>query len=200
MFFRIWECNSKRMRNMHFPVNIASVAIVLIPLIVHSCAAANSSAPTYYHGLLSDVLEIYNNEHNLSITPLCGQHLESIQMGINVKEIWAMKREYSFTSACSLMLCNYRWKCQTYNHCGIPMWKCSSYYTTKFWFELHAIFLDWTHCVCNSLAQWICIKQSADTTFSVKLWSQSNELKKHHLMSLETNIFNFFGVFVAVFG
>lgn len=94
-------CNSNRKRNMHSSVNIASVAIVLMQLIVHSCSAANSSAPTYYHGLLSDVLEIYNNENNLSITPLCGQQLESIQMGINVKEIWAMKREYSFTSTCN---------------------------------------------------------------------------------------------------
>lgn len=79
---------------MSYPVKNAIVAIVFIQLIVQSSFAANSSVPAYYHGLLSDVLQIYNNENHLSISALCGQQLESIQMGLNVKDIWAMKCKY----------------------------------------------------------------------------------------------------------
>lgn len=80
---------------MNYPVKNGIAVIVLIQLIVQSSLATNSSVPVYYHGLLSDVLQIYNNENNLSITPMCGQQLESIQVGLNVKDIWAMKCKYS---------------------------------------------------------------------------------------------------------
>lgn len=156
---------------MHYSVNIVSVLIVLIQLIVRSSSAANSSVPAYYHGLLSDVLEIYNNENNLSITPLCGQQLESIQMGINVKDIWAMKCEYNLHRAAAdvcLILCtervesaDLRWqRCQKLKahsifHIRLDVilyitWLFSfenSYYPMMFGFKLHGLCVDLASCM-----------------------------------------------------
>ncbi|XP_031618020.1 nose resistant to fluoxetine protein 6-like [Contarinia nasturtii] len=53
-------------------------------------ATTNSSVTTNFSGLLSDVLQTHL-QHDLKITKLCNQQLRSIQNGLDIKEIWAIK-------------------------------------------------------------------------------------------------------------
>lgn len=76
--------------------------LILLGLISSSWASANvvvtnSSTHAHFSGLLSDVLET-NRQHDLKITFLCNEELNSIQNGLDVKEIWAIKRKYIINS------------------------------------------------------------------------------------------------------
>lgn len=57
-----------------------------------NAVTSNSSAVTHFTGLLSDILET-NRQHDLRITTLCDKELNSIQNGLNARDIWAIKRE-----------------------------------------------------------------------------------------------------------
>lgn len=54
----------------------------------------NSSAPMRtYNGLLSDFLQAHNY-HKLNITHQCNDQLKQIQLGLNVKDVWAIKCKF----------------------------------------------------------------------------------------------------------
>lgn len=84
---------------------VAFVGLIGHLNLVNSTAMLSSSASasslygnytlktTYYTGLLSDILYT-NRENDLSITPLCNQQLTEIQRGLNMRDIWAIKRKY----------------------------------------------------------------------------------------------------------
>lgn len=57
-------------------------------------AISNGTATSYFTGLLSDVLHT-NRLNNLEITPLCNQELMIIQSGLDMRDIWAIKRKCS---------------------------------------------------------------------------------------------------------
>lgn len=69
---------------------------VFLGLIIYTTAASvtsNSTTTTYFTGLLSDVLQT-NRENDLKITQLCNNELNSIQSGLDVKDVWAIKCKY----------------------------------------------------------------------------------------------------------
>lgn len=69
---------------------------IFVGLILNFAAtidASNSTSTTYFTGLLSDLLQT-NREHDLKITQLCNDELNSIQSGLNVKDVWAIKCKY----------------------------------------------------------------------------------------------------------
>lgn len=71
----------------------AILRLVFVLLFVASELSA-SNKTRYFNGLLSDFLRI-NLEfgENLTVSPKCKAELDSIQNGLNAREVWAMKRE-----------------------------------------------------------------------------------------------------------
>lgn len=67
-----------------------TIFVGLILYFMDESNASNSTSTTYFTGLLSDVLQT-NREHDLKITQLCNDELNSIQSGLDVKDVWAIK-------------------------------------------------------------------------------------------------------------
>lgn len=77
---------------MNFYLKISLFISLICCLISTNAVASNSSTTTQYTGLLSDVLQT-NFKNDLQITALCDKELNSIQSGLNDRDIWAIKRE-----------------------------------------------------------------------------------------------------------
>lgn len=88
---------------MRLSVNVPIILIILNQLAVKNTIASNSSPPKYFYGLLSDLLQVHNNKNDLTITSLCNEQLNSIQNGLNSKQIWAIKRKFTITYTVSFL-------------------------------------------------------------------------------------------------
>lgn len=79
---------------MSLNVKILLFVGLFSPFLAASVTAPNTSATTHFSGLLSDVLQT-NHLNDLDISQLCDKELRSIQYGLDVKEIWAIKCKYN---------------------------------------------------------------------------------------------------------
>lgn len=76
-------------------VKMNSIAKLLIFIGSISCCtisvlAYNSTTSAQFTGLLNDILQT-NQQQDLGITTLCNQELISIQTGLDLRDVWAIK-------------------------------------------------------------------------------------------------------------